>query len=99
MTDVSEFEDVVENFMAKAEFKECLDYIETQIDPHVVLTNTYLFENKLNCLYELNRKTGEFNHTFFMFVVYLFIFYFFFSFVFKKCSCTNSFFNCISRCF
>ena len=77
MTDVSEFEDVVENFMAKDEFKECLDYIETKIDPHVVLTNTYLFENNLNCLYELNRKTGEFNHTFFIFVVfYFFIFYF-----------------------
>ncbi|XP_057548711.1 uncharacterized protein LOC130827108 isoform X1 [Amaranthus tricolor] len=60
MTDVSEFEDVVENFMAKDEFKECLDYIETKIDPHVVLTNTYLFENKLICLYDLNRKADAF---------------------------------------
>lgn len=70
MTDVSEFEDVVENFVAKDEFKECLDYIETKIDPNVVLTHTYLFETKLTCLYELDRKTGEFNHTFFMFVVF-----------------------------
>lgn len=74
MTDVSEFEDVVENFVAKDEFKECLDYIETKIDSNVVLNNIYLFDTKLTCLYELNRKTGEFNNTFFMFMVFSFVF-------------------------
>ncbi|VFQ63008.1 unnamed protein product [Cuscuta campestris] len=65
MTDISEvgeeeFENAVEMMMEKDRFKDCLDYIETKIDQHVVLNNTYLFDTKLNCLYELDRKMDAF---------------------------------------
>ncbi|KMS64698.1 hypothetical protein BVRB_017600, partial [Beta vulgaris subsp. vulgaris] len=60
MTDVSKFEDAVEIMMDKGETKNCLDYIETEIDEDIVLNSCYLFDTKLNCLYELDRKLDAF---------------------------------------
>ncbi|XP_057532221.1 uncharacterized protein LOC130810255 isoform X1 [Amaranthus tricolor] len=56
---VEEFEKRAKMIMDEENYNKCLEYLE-KVDSHAVKSSFYLFETKLKCLCELDRKTDAF---------------------------------------
>lgn len=67
---VEEFEKRAKMIMDEENYNKCLEYLE-KVDSHAVKSSFYLFETKLKCLCELDRKTGELCQVFSLFLHFL----------------------------